>query len=281
MPKLIVLFYGVESPASTLAEAAADGAKAVRFTEVDVRAGSSHEPTTGRRHKSLDSAERLKDYDGVVLAAPAAGETPVELDALLGTLERAEPVGVFANTVFAVLGGDNTTLLGSVARLGGIIVTEPSAWTIPRVARGRRGSASPRSWNGCGMRRATSSRTRTHQSTITTIIRSRRPSRSPLDRSGRAGTKSPEQLLGAFSAFATCSIDKFDGYWLLDQACSHAALEEKANSLAAAIAVVERPVVDVHPDEGVGLGSIEAAGVLHRVVERAAPMLQSVRDTVM
>ena len=55
MPKLIVLFYGVESPASTLAEAAADGAKAVRFTEVDVRAGSSHEPTAGRRHKSLDS----------------------------------------------------------------------------------------------------------------------------------------------------------------------------------------------------------------------------------
>ena len=125
MPKLIVLFYGVESPASTLAEAAADGAKAVRFTEVDVRAGSSHEPTAGRRHKSLDSAERLKDYDGVVIAAPAAGEAPVELEALLGALERAEPVGVFANTVFAVLGGDNTTLLGSVARLGGIIVTEP------------------------------------------------------------------------------------------------------------------------------------------------------------
>jgi hypothetical protein len=125
MPKLIVLFYGVESPASTLAEAAADGAKTVRFTEVDVRAGSSHEPTTGRRYKSLDSSERLKEYDGIVLAAPAAGEAPVELDALLGALERAEPVGVFANTVFAVLGGDNTTLLGRVARLGGIIVTEP------------------------------------------------------------------------------------------------------------------------------------------------------------
>jgi hypothetical protein len=67
----------------------------------------------------------VKDYDGVVLAAPAAGEAPVELDALLGALERAEPVGAFANTVFAVLGGDNTTLLGRVARLGGIIVTEP------------------------------------------------------------------------------------------------------------------------------------------------------------
>ena len=133
MPKLIVLFYGAESPASTLAEAAADGAKGVRFTEVDVRAGSSHEPTTGRRHRSLDSSERLKEYDGVVIAAPAAGEIPAELDALLGELEHTEPVGVFTNTVFAVLGGENTTLLGRVAGLGGIIVSEPASLDDPEV----------------------------------------------------------------------------------------------------------------------------------------------------
>jgi hypothetical protein len=133
MPKLIVLFYGVESPASTLAEAAADGAKAIRFTEVDVRAGSSHEPTAGRRHRSLDSAERLKEYDGVVVSAPAAGEAPAELDALLDALERMEPVGAFADTVFAVLGGDNTTLLGRIARLGGIIVTEPPGMSDPEI----------------------------------------------------------------------------------------------------------------------------------------------------
>jgi hypothetical protein len=131
MPKLIVLFYGVESPASTLAEAAADGAKSVRFTEVDVRAGSSHEPTTGRRHKLLDSPDRLREYDGVVLSAPAAGEAPAELDALLSALESTEPIGVFADTVFAVLGGENTTLLGRVARLGGIIVTEPMGLDDP------------------------------------------------------------------------------------------------------------------------------------------------------
>lgn len=133
MPKLMVLFYGAESPASELAEAAADGAKSIRFTEVDVRAGSSHEWTTGRRYKSLDSAERLKDYDGVLLSAPAAGEAPAELDALLSSLERAEPIGVFADTVFAVLGGDNTTLLGRVARLGGIIVTESAGIDDPEV----------------------------------------------------------------------------------------------------------------------------------------------------
>ena len=124
MPKLIVLFYGVESPASTLAEAAAEGAKTVRFTEVDVRAGSSHEPTTGQRHKSLDSAERLIEYDGVVIAAPAAGEIPSELEALFNEMERTLAVGAFANTVFSVLEGENTTILGRVARFGGIIVSE-------------------------------------------------------------------------------------------------------------------------------------------------------------
>lgn len=131
MPKLIVLFYGVESPASTLAEAAADGAKSIRFTEIDVRAGSSHEPTTGRRYRLLDSPDRVRDYDGVVLSAPAAGEVPAELDALLVALESAEPIGVFADTVFAVLGGENTTLLGRVARLGGIIVAEPMGLDDP------------------------------------------------------------------------------------------------------------------------------------------------------
>lgn len=124
MPKLLILFYGAESPASTLAEAAADGATGVRFTEVDVRAGSARQPEAGRRFKVLDSAEELKDYDGIVVSAPAVGEVPTELDALLDTLERHEAHDAFANTVFAVLGGENTVLLGRVSRLGGIIVAE-------------------------------------------------------------------------------------------------------------------------------------------------------------
>lgn len=124
MPKLLVLFYGVESPASTLAEAAAEGAASVRFTEVDLRAGSVHQPDAGRRFKVLESAEQLRDYDGIVISAPAAGEVPAELDALLDTLERVEAHDAFANTVFAVLGGENTIVLGRVSRLGGIIVSE-------------------------------------------------------------------------------------------------------------------------------------------------------------
>ena len=133
MPKLIVLFYGVESPASALAEAAADGATSVRFTEVDVRAGSRHEATSGRHYKVLESADRLRDYDGVLLAAPAAGEIPLELDSMIDVLERHEAPEAFQHTVFAVLGGENTVLLGRVARLGGIIVAEPRGFDDPEA----------------------------------------------------------------------------------------------------------------------------------------------------
>jgi hypothetical protein len=137
MPKLLVLFYGSESPASTLAEAASDGASSVRFTEVDVRAGSEHQPDVNRRFKTLDSAEQLREYDGIVIAAPAAGGVPAALDALLDTLERHETRDAFGNTVFAVVGGENTVLLGRVSRLGGIIVSEPRGVDDPEArARG-------------------------------------------------------------------------------------------------------------------------------------------------
>jgi hypothetical protein len=85
----------------------------------------------------LESAEQLKAYDGIVIAAPAAGEVPSDLDAMLDTLERHESNDVFANTVFAVVGGENTVLLGRVSRLGGIIVSEPPGMDDPEArARG-------------------------------------------------------------------------------------------------------------------------------------------------
>lgn len=132
MPKLIVLFYGAESPASSLAEAAAHGAGDVRFSEVDVRAGGAHEAGTGKRHPQLASAASLGDYAGVVIACPSAGEIPTDLDELLDELERM-PNRTFLNTVFGISGGENTVLLGRVARLGGIIVAEPRASADPEA----------------------------------------------------------------------------------------------------------------------------------------------------
>ena len=130
MPKVIVIFFGAESPAATLAEAARDGAKSVRFSEVDLREGAPHQATTAQRHKRLESPQQLLDADGIVISCPAAGDIPADLNALLDALERTPP-DAFANRVFGVVGGENTVLLGRVARLGGIIVAEPRAITDP------------------------------------------------------------------------------------------------------------------------------------------------------
>lgn len=132
MPKLIVLFYGAESPASSLAEAAAHGAGHIRFTEVDLRAGGSHEAGTGKGYPRLSSPAALADYAGILIACPAAGEIPDDLDRLLADLERS-PDRTFLNTVFGVSGGDSTVLLGRLARLGGIIVTEPRGSNDPEA----------------------------------------------------------------------------------------------------------------------------------------------------
>ena len=133
MAKLIVLFFGAESPASALAAAAADGASGVRFTEVDLVAGGAHEQDAGRRAKRLASPEQLLAYDGVLIACPAAGEIPTELSSLLDALERITPADRFANTVFGVAGGENTTLLRRLARLGGMIVSEPRGLSDPEA----------------------------------------------------------------------------------------------------------------------------------------------------
>lgn len=124
MPKVMVVFFGTEAPAVALADAAADGAASVRFTEVEVRAGSDHDVTTPGRHKTLRAASELAECGGIVIAASAAGDLPAGLEALLDTLERTSTSSAFANSVFAVVGGENTVLLGRVSRLGGIIVSE-------------------------------------------------------------------------------------------------------------------------------------------------------------
>ena len=63
-------------------------------------------------------------------------------------------------------------------------------------------------------------------------------------------------------------VDEFDRHWLGDQAGVDAALQEYTDGFAAARAVVERPFVHVHADEGVGLRAVEPTRELHRVIER-------------
>ena len=115
MPKLIVLFDGRDEAAAMVAKSAAGGASEVRFAEVDVRAvGGSDE------HKVLAGASQLGSYDGVLLAL-SDSELPSEVAALLGELASG---GQLPNKVFG-LTGSCANALQRVARVGGIIVSEP------------------------------------------------------------------------------------------------------------------------------------------------------------
>jgi hypothetical protein len=123
MPKVIVLFYGGEGRSAALAEAAAEGASRVRFTEVDVRAGANNQPPPPTRHKVLDPTNGIRGYDGAIFASPA-GAMPLELSRMLEAMEE-EADDAFTNTVFAIAGTANPEIFGRVARLGGLIVSEP------------------------------------------------------------------------------------------------------------------------------------------------------------
>ncbi len=114
MPKLIVLFHTGDEAATSLAESAATGAKEVRFTEVEIRSVGQ-----AGAHKGLESADHLREYDGVLLAH--SGETlPAAFLPVLGELTSS---GQLPNAVFGLTGVD-ANALHLVARSGGIIVSE-------------------------------------------------------------------------------------------------------------------------------------------------------------
>jgi NAD(P)H dehydrogenase (quinone) len=74
MPKLLVLFDPRSDDLTRLAEAVADGARRVRFAEVDVRRiGSRAEGASGgteaTRYRALETADALAAYDGVIVGA--------------------------------------------------------------------------------------------------------------------------------------------------------------------------------------------------------------------
>ena len=58
-------------------------------------------------------------------------------------------------------------------------------------------------------------------------------------------------------------VHELDGDRPVDDAGVDAALQELSHGAPAGVPVVERPVVHVHANEGVGLGSVESSGVLH------------------
>lgn len=95
MPKLLVLFDARSDDLARLAEAVADGARGVRFAEVDVRrtapggsegdaAGDDARVRLGSRHRTLESADALAVYDAIVVGvAPGSEAGPDAVRALI------------------------------------------------------------------------------------------------------------------------------------------------------------------------------------------------------
>ena len=74
MPKLLVLFDPRSDDMMRLADAVAEGARSVRFAEVDVRR-SGDAPSAAARHRALERADALAAYDGIIVGAAPAGST--------------------------------------------------------------------------------------------------------------------------------------------------------------------------------------------------------------
>ena len=70
MPKLLVLFPARSTELAPLAEAVLEGARSVRFAEVDVRTfGDAGDAAASR--KPLAGIDDLATYDGIVVGVPA------------------------------------------------------------------------------------------------------------------------------------------------------------------------------------------------------------------
>ena len=122
MPKVLVLFDDTDAVASTLGESAAEGARGVRFTEVDVRVPAT---VTGSRRKVLESPAAVSQYDGVVFAA-ANGPLTLALENVLGALAEAHGSG-FSNIVFGATQPDGGNLAARLLPLGGVVVGQAPA----------------------------------------------------------------------------------------------------------------------------------------------------------
>jgi len=136
MPKLLVLFQSRSADVVNLAEAAAEGARGVRFAEVDLRIFPASDDTEAgvnagaRMHRPLEQVEDMAPYDGLILVVGRERDAGDALVRAIGSF-----AGSLVNKVGAVLttaaGAERSSVLWSVlspmADRGMILV--PAAFT--------------------------------------------------------------------------------------------------------------------------------------------------------
>jgi len=148
MPKVLVLFYSRTGNTAQIGDAVAEGARSVRFTEVDVRRIDDLAPSAtieqvpgwaesraalASRYATFEGVDRLEQYDALVLGAPTRyGVMAAELKNVIdqtGPLWNrgalVDKVGSAFTTVSTAHGGHETTLwsiMTTMANLGLILV---------------------------------------------------------------------------------------------------------------------------------------------------------------
>ena len=131
MPKVLVLFDEADQDAAMCGESAAEGARGVRFTEVDVRVAAVA-GTGESRQKVLESPTSIDSYDAVVIATGKDSMTSAT-KSVVDALSRL-PSQHFTNTVFGAARSDGGELAGQLAGLGGIAVAQDGANGDPGAA---------------------------------------------------------------------------------------------------------------------------------------------------
>jgi NAD(P)H dehydrogenase (quinone) len=148
MPKILVLFYSRTGNTAALADAVAEGARSVRFAEVDVRRIDDLAPAgviaaipewarsreaLAARYQTFGDVDALADYDALILGAPTRyGIMAAELKNVLDQTGPLWQRGALVNKVGAAFtsvatghGGHETTLwsiMTPMANLGLILV---------------------------------------------------------------------------------------------------------------------------------------------------------------
>lgn len=148
MSKVLILFYSRTGNTAALADAIAEGAKSVRFAEVDVRRiddlapasvrdsipdWKSSRETLASKYQTFTDANALAEYDAIILGSPTRyGIMSAELKNVLDQTGPLWQKGALVNKVGAAFtsvatqhGGHETTLwsiMTPMANLGMILV---------------------------------------------------------------------------------------------------------------------------------------------------------------
>jgi len=132
MPKILILLAG---PEAALADAVAEGARGVRFSEVEVRCVRAPESggTSALLHPLLTDVQELVPYDAIAIGAPSpSGDLDAGIGWLLEQAGSSVPRPAFLNKVGSVFGAHlfnesgrahSATVLTRLGELGMITVT--------------------------------------------------------------------------------------------------------------------------------------------------------------